>query len=214
MTKREENKLTMYKGTLTLLKAKSSKTETLPVFAGLVGQFESALEGIESRHRVHQSKAVGAAQQKELLEDEMIDSLVLLGSAMFVYGVQQKDEEIKTAVKVTESKLKAMRDTDLLQRARTLQTKATELAAALADYGINESTLTSLKDQIDSYKAALENKEMSTAEKTASRQDLSDAFYKADDILKQMIDPMMELFRSTDKELYNAYHSARVIKDL
>ena len=55
---------------------------------------------------------------------------------------------------------------------------------------------------------------MSTAEKTASRQDLSAAFNRADETLKQMIDPMMEMFRSTDRELYNAYQSARVIKDL
>ena len=214
MTKKEENKLTMYKAVLALLQANGSKTASIPAFANILSQFQAAVQEIEQKHREHQTRAKGAAQQKAQLEDEMVDSLVLLAGAMYVYGVQQQDEELKALTRVSESSFKRLRDTDLLNRARSLYSKAEALAANLGDYGIDEARLTAIKEQIDAYAAALENREMVSAEKTAARQALSQAFDQADEILTDMLDPIMEMYRTQDQQFYNQYQSARVIKDL
>ena len=71
-----------------------------------------------------------------------------------------------------------------------------------------------IKTQIDKYAAALEGTEAVAGEKTATRQALSHAYDQADHGLYDMIDPLMEIFRSSDSDIYNQYFSARVIKDL
>ena len=43
---------------------------------------------------------------------------------------------------------------------------------------------------------------------------LSQAFDQVDHVLYDMIDPLMEIFRSSDSYFYNQYFSARVINDL
>ena len=84
----------------------------------------------------------------------------------------------------------------------------------MTNYGIDEAKLSAIKTQIDKYAAALEGTEAVAADKTATRQSLSQAYDQADHVLYDMIDPLMEIFRSSDSYFYNQYFSARVIKDL
>ena len=214
MTKREENKLTMYKAVLGMLKKNKAKTETVPAFATVEDQFFKAVEDIEARHGKHQTVAKGAAQQKGVDEDELVDDIVTLGSLLYVFAVQKGDRTLQEAAKVTESALKQMRDAELLSRARTVFEKAEAHKGELTNYGIDEAKLSAIKTQIDKYAAALEGTEVKAAEKTATRQALSQAYDQADHVLYDMIDPLMEIFRSSDSYFYNQYFSARVIKDL
>ena len=229
MTKREENKLTMYKAVLGMLNNNKAKTETVPAFAAVEDQFFKAVEEIEFRHGKHQTVAKGAAQQKSVDEDELVDGIVTLGSLLYVLAVQKGDRTLQEAAKVTESALKQMRDAELLSRARTVFEKAEALKGELTNYGIDEAKLSAIKTQIDKYAAALEGTEAVAAEKTATRQAqsvfpyclynvtvraLSQAYDQADHVLYDMIDPLMEIFRSSDSYFYNQYFSARVIKDL
>jgi predicted peroxiredoxin len=214
MTKREENKLTMYKAVSGMLKNNKAKTETVPAFKTVEEQFTQAVENIEIKHGKHQSVAKGAAQQKGVDEDELVDGIVTLGSLLYVLAVQKGDRTLQEAAKVTESQLKQMRDAELLSRARTVFEKAEANKSELTNYGIDEAKLSAIKTQIDKYAGALEGTEAVAAEKTATRQSLSRAFDQADHVLYNMIDPLMEIFRSSDSDIYNQYFSARVIKDL
>ena len=161
-----------------------------------------------------QSVPKGAAQQKGADEDSMIDELVTLGSLMYVYAVQQKDEALQKQAKVTESELRKMRDAELFNRAGALYEVAQQHAADLAGYGVTDGSLAAIKEKIDQYGNALEGTEALAAEKTAERQALSAAFDQADHVLYDMVDPLMEAFRSSQADFYNQYVSSRVIKDL
>ena len=61
MTKREENKLTMYKAVLGILKSNKEKTEKIAAFATVEEQFVKAVDEIEVRHRNHKVVAKEAA---------------------------------------------------------------------------------------------------------------------------------------------------------
>lgn len=214
MTDREENKLNMYRAVLNLLQENEEKTGAIPAFTTVTTALDEAIKNIEKQHTAHQTVAKGTAQQKEKFEEQLIDSLVTLAGVLYVYAVQQKNEELKTIVKVTESQLKRMRDNELLARAHTIYERAQTLQAELADYGIGEARLNDVSSQIGDYGAALGKRETVSAEKTAARQALSDAFEQTDNVLYEMLDPLMETYRTGERDFYNAYQSARVIKDL
>ena len=214
MTKREENKLTMYKAVTGTLKNNKEKTASIPAFATVEEQFVAALNKIETVHNKHQSVAKGAAQQKGVNEDDMIDELVTLGSVLYVLAVQKGDIALQEATKVTESDLKKKRDAELATEAKNLFNIAEDNGSELANYGINGNKLKAIGLQIETYADALESTETVAAEKTAARQGLGEAFDQADHVLKNMIDPLMEIFHASDSDFYNQYFSARVIKDL
>lgn len=214
MTKREMNKLTMYKSVNGLLKEKTSVTAAVPAFATVAQQFQEAIDAIEAKNLEHQSVSKGRAQQKAVNEDELVDSLVTIGSLLYVFAVQTGDKALQESVKVTESMLKKMRDVDLLNRANTIHNYAQNQATELVNYGMDEAAITALGEKIETFSGALEDTEVGAAEKTAARQALSEAFDHADHVIYDMLDPLMEIFRTSQVEFYNQYMSSRVIKDL
>ena len=173
-----------------------------------------SVDAIKDRHSKHQGVAKGVAQQKGVDEDKLVDEIVTWGSLLYVLTVQNGDRALQETAKVPESELKQMRDAELLSRAMTVFEKAEANVTELVNYGIDEEKLSTIKEQIDRYAGALEGTEAAAAEKTAARQALSAAFDQADHVLKNMIDPLMEVFHATDSDFYNQYFSARVIKDL
>jgi predicted transcriptional regulator len=68
--------------------------------------------------------------------------------------------------------------------------------------------------QINDYDTTLSSKESKAAESKAARAALTQQFQEVDEILKEDIDTLMELMKQRNKEFYNQYQAARVIKDL
>ena len=74
--------------------------------------------------------------------------------------------------------------------------------------------LDDLKARISAYDASLKEVTSGVAERVGARTAVSDLFVQVDEVLKEELDAMMQIFRVTDPELYNDYRAARVIKDL
>ena len=77
-----------------MLKKNKSKTENVPAFATVEEQFNKAIDDVEDRHGTHQSVAKGAAQQKGVDEDKLVDEIVTLGSLLYVLAVQNGDRAL------------------------------------------------------------------------------------------------------------------------
>ena len=214
MTNREENKLTMYRGVLELMRKYADQAVALPVLTAVVAELDQAIQRIESLHQEHQTVSKGAARQKAADEEALIDQLMTLASLLYTYAARNGQEALKAVVKVTESDLRKMRDTELLARSRTILEQVETAQAALTDYGITDAAITGLRDHIAAYANALDSQEAAGGEKTAARQTLHRAFDGADLVLYEQLDPLMEAFRDRDQDFYNRYHSTRVIKDL
>ena len=107
-----------------------------------------------------------------------------------------------------------MRDTELLNRARTIHDRAEELLPELEEYTVDAARLQELQEKIDAYEESLEATETSSGAQTAARIALTDGFGLVDDLLYEQLDPLMEVFRNEDRNFYNQYQSVRVIKDI
>ncbi len=214
MTKNEENRLTMYKAVHSFLQQNGTATSTIPVLAVLDNELGTVIGEIEQLHSAHQSVARGRAAEKEALEDRMIEEVVAAAAGLYVLAIQQGNMNVRDVAKVTPSGLKRMRDTELLVKAQTLSQYLEQSLGELADYGVTAEMVETLKSTIAEYDAALAGTESSAAKKTTQRTKLSEAFDRADDLLHNRLDPMMEVFRSSNKDLYNEYINTRVIRDL
>ena len=76
------------------------------------------------------------------------------------------------------------------------------------------SDLTTFRTEIDAFTASKTNIGTGKAERTGTRSSLTECFAEVDTLLTGTIDKLMEGFRKKDPEFYNAYWSARVIRDI
>jgi hypothetical protein len=214
MRKHEENKLTMYKSVLTDLDSNKSKTDTVAAFAEPIMEFRTTVQAIESKTSQMDNAITGKTSTKLKAEDELIRVLLPIAAALYTYGRKQNNAEISEKVKVQESYLRRMRDTELVIKARSIHALAVANVGSLGDYGITDVKVDDLSDKIENYNTSLGQRESGTAVRSGARLSLTELFAKADDILENSLDPLMELLRETFTEFYNEYFAARVIKDL
>lgn len=115
---------------------------------------------------------------------------------------------------VTKTVLVKLRENDLVIKALAIKDALTANAALLADYLITPEKITNLANSITDFQNAADTKDTGFVNRVAAREKLDKLFDEADDLLLDQMDGMMEVFKNTDTDFYNAYFSARVIKDL
>jgi hypothetical protein len=86
--------------------------------------------------------------------------------------------------------------------------------AELGTYGISTADIESLVAELAAYRKQREEQQLKIAESKAAREMLYASFDEATDILREEIDPLIELVETIDPEFYNRYKAARVIKDI
>jgi len=214
MTKREENRVTMFKAVQHFLRQNLEKLSVIPVFAEVLETLDQSIDDIDARNDEHQTVAEGATDQKRDAEEELVAETVALCRPAYTYAKRAGNRELQARFKVTESELDHLRDTELLNRVQSLNDLLEEHQEDLAGYGVTPEKITAHREQVDAYRQALGNKEALSAVKVAARDALTDAIARTNEILKEEIDPLMALFRTTDKQFYDQYHAVRVIKDL
>jgi len=214
MNKHHENKLTMYLGVESVLEENSDKTSTLPALAGCVAKFKTLIGTIHNKSKEFDSVATGKTQVKWDAEEALLDELLPAASSLMAYAQQKKDIELAAKAAVTESGLRKLRDTELVTKANGLLELLQANLSKLADFGVTDATLTSLRQKIDAYADALGKKESGYSDRTSVRKAMFDVFDEADALLGKQIDPLMEQFRKRETEFYNAYFEARWIKEM
>lgn len=213
MNKRFENRLTMYEGLLTLLQANSTKVQSVGGFADAVTAFAGVVTAIKAKSTEVDGATAGKAASKYNAEDALVDALIPIASALYMHGRKQGNAELTERTKITEGKLRAMRDTELAKYGSVIGDLATANAAGIATFGISAEKITDLKGKATAYNTAIGARESSIAERKGARGTMSELFDKADEMLNEEFDHFMELLRPTDTELYNKYFSARIVKD-
>ena len=161
------------------------------------------------------SSSKGKALDKQNAQGDVIDTLLKIAGVLYVLGKNQKNENLKALSSVTVSGLKKMRDNDILLKAKNILQNAKSNQAALKNLDTDiDADVAELDAGITNYENAMNTKEVKTTESHASREALNTAFIKADDILNEELDNLMEVIRKKIPDLYNQYKSARNIKDL
>ncbi len=214
MTKTEENKFSSYRAVISVLDENQSVVTTLPALNNAVTSFKTIVSDISVRDTEYTTSVAGKTKAKNLVEDELLDLLIPSADTVYAFASRNKNEELKEKSKVSRSKLKGMRDSDLISKSKLIHGLLDTNIAALADYGVTSAKVTALLNKINEYESALGLKETGFANKSATRQTLSQLFDHADLVLKTEIDALMENFKANNKMFYDKYWSARVIKDL
>ena len=214
MTKREENKLSMFKATNLVLKQNSELYAEIPVIAESQITLESIIQSIEQMDVDFKEATKGKTADKTAKAEALINQAYRLTNAIYVYGVKTKNHELMEDFKIGKGTLSTLRDTDLPKKVSKILSTAETIKAELVQYGISQADITAVSNALDEYKAAFDAQAETMTATSADRAKLYDLFDQADGILYDEVDPLLELFVEKNADFYNQYQSARVIKDL
>ena len=213
MNKRNENRLTMYEGLLSLFQANAAKVQAVGGFPDAVAEFSSLISTLKLKSAEVDSIAVGKTNSKYSAEEVLVEAILPMMSALYLYGRKQKNEELLAFTNISETKLRTKRDTELAKYGNAIAELAAANAKGLASFKITSTMISDLKTKSETYNSAIGARESSVVDRKGARETMNELFEKADELLNEEFDRFMELLRTTQSEFYNKYFTARVIKD-
>jgi hypothetical protein len=214
MTQNQNNRFSMYSATAKVLSDNDTKISAVPALANAFGRFEGLLSQIRDKDKERSSKTPGKVAAKDEAEDALVMATIIVSSALAAFARVKGNAQLREAAHVTESTLRTVRMNEQLNIARVTYDLAKANAMELVGFGVSQTMLDDLKSRIAAYELAMKDVSSGMAERTGAKTAVSELFVQAYDVLKQELDPLMQIFRVTDPEFFNDFRAARVVKDI
>jgi hypothetical protein len=214
MQKREQNRFNMFKNVIGLLEQETTYRETNSVLNQSFNNFKAEVAEIENLDQEFQKKKASAIEEKNKLEDNLIENLDMYLAALKIHADLNSDLELtKLTNQYTKTDIANMRELDLLASASNIISAVNQRAEELANYGLTTEIITQINQDFESFKAIIDNSELNDSDRKTVRSKLSEKFDSANDILANKLDLLMKIVKVNNADLFNRYESARVIFD-
>ena len=214
MKERGENKLSMYHAVKGVCNDHQVVWNGMPAFANAFSSFDTKIGEIEAAADIQSGVVTGITKDKQKEEDEMIAMAVKIAGAVFAYASINGKNELKDRVDYSKSAMSKARDSELLSICRNILNVANEHVDFLADFGITAEKLTTFDGEIADFADALSKPREAITRRSEATSRLVELFFEADNILKEQMDPLMEMYKDSNRDFYNQYKAARMIIDL
>lgn len=214
MNTREFNKMNMFTAVNSVFQLSNDSTAKIKKLAEAISRFDEKLKVISGHDSEYTLAAAGATAAKKSAANALIDAVMRTANALSVLGDHTGNEQLKAECRIYSSRLFQLRDLELIKLGSHIAEIVQQHAAELGDYGIADSDRAALAAAIESFSKMREGQQQRISEVKSVRGMLYKDIAEAATILKNEIDPLMELVKTGNIELYNQYWAARVIKDL
>lgn len=214
MTSNQSNKYSMYTAAIELLKNNAAKTASIPAFANSFSKLDSLVTQALDKDKERMGKTPGKIAAKDEAEDALVTAAMIVASALTAFARSKGNTQLKEKAHISEGYLRHARSNEQINIANLTYDLAKGNEEGLAAFAITPTMLQDLKSRIVAYSAALQDVASGVAERMGARTAVRDLFIQVDEVLKEEVDPMMQIFRVTDPEFYNDYRAVRVIKDI
>ncbi len=213
MDKRENIKAKMFRGVTQVLDRNQAVIEKIPAFQLSYEDFKTAVISIDENDKKYQNVTNGVTSKKDEIEDALIEKIMALSSSASVYARRTGNNALKESVKVRPSRLKRMRDMDLLTKAKQIHESIATNQAGLEEYGVTKDDIETLGQRVSDFEQSIKVQEDSFAQAKAARQELGEQFEYAEDILIEELDAMIERVAEANAQFYADYQKNRRLED-
>ena len=213
MKKSEKNKVTMYNAVNAVLSQHQTSIDSIAPLADAVNSFKRVILEITRRDQEF-SDVLGVTAAKNNALDSMTGKAYTISNALYAMARKTGNLELRDASSVSLSDFNKLRENELVQCIQRILSLAWANADAIVAYTITAEKITSLQQSLEQYRKLADGKDNKYAKSKAAREMLFDLFATAGEILKEDIDVMIELVKTTDGDFYSRYKAARTIKDL
>jgi hypothetical protein len=214
MNNHETNKMSMFGAVNAVLNENKQTVDAMPPLAEAAAKFRQATDEIIQRNSEYLGVAEGAVAAKNGALDDLVQRVFRLGNAVYALGRKTGNEQYKSAGNMSLSDIEYMREPGVEQYCSKIAGLVKECAAELAIFGIAAEEVVAFDKALDIFRQQVAAKEVKIAESKAARKSLYECFDKADEILIEDIDTLVELAKIGNPDFYRQYKAARAIRDV
>lgn len=213
MKQTQTNRVTMFKTTVAVLNDHQPVWSGTPLFVSAVQDFTDVIAAIDRSAQTQETPTTGAAVDKHSARESLEGVLFLTCQALSVIGHTAKDNDLLALVNLTPTSIHRLDAEELPNRATTILDRANAKKTELALLNVTQANLDELSQALQDFKSSKERPREAVATRAAETQSLASLIRQANDILRNRIDPMVNLFVRSDSKFVAAYRSARVVVD-
>ena len=201
----------MYRAVVTVLDDNAAEYAGVAAFVTQVGNLKNSVDLIGQLAQTQTANTSGVTLDKAMLQGQMVDIALRVAGALKAFASAGNNAALRQQADINKSTFTRARDDmrdDIAQQMRDL---ANTNIAALATYGITAATLTALQTRIDAYRAAIGAPRVARAQKSTATDMIEAEFARADMLLQERIDGLIEQFKESGTTFYADYKNARRI---
>lgn len=213
METEQTNRVTMFKTVAALLGNESSVWNAMTQMVAAVQKFNDKIAGIDGAAQKQETPTTGATADKATARDALEDVLFLACEALGVVGHNSRDNDLIALTDLSPSMLHRLDDEQLSNRATSVFAEATARKTDLAGLLVTQANLDEFQLAIQVFNVAKAKPRTATGERAAETESLPHLIREASGILRNEIDPMVNLLRRSHPDLVARYRSARAIVD-
>lgn len=203
----------MYRATGQVLDDNAAEYAAVAALVTQVGNLHSSIDLIGQLVLAQGSPTTGITLDKAMLQTQMVDMALRVGGALKAFASDSNNSDLLARADVTKSTFTRARDDQRDDIAQRIHDLANTNIAALGPFGITAATLTALQTRISAYVAAIGSPRVARVKISTATEMLDAEFARADTILNDRIDGLMEQFKSSGTTFYADYKNARRIVD-
>lgn len=204
----ETAKIGMYDSVVSFLNENRDIVSGVRAFSWSLSKLRKITDEIRVKEKEASSVTLEKAIASSRCRDELVFSLVPVAAALNNYAREIDDLLLRQKTRYTQSTLMRMKDRELMDKASGLLAIAHNLLPLPDRYRISDSVLDDLKSRLDSFRYALDNKNLVFISTTVSSS-FESLINDADRILSKNIDSYMESLEDVYPEFYEEYLTIR-----
>lgn len=213
MDRRQTNRITMFKTTALNLSDYQSVWSGMAPFVDAAERLNGKITELDEAARNQETPISGAMVDKASARDALEDVLFLLCQALGVLGHRGHDNDLLALVNLTPATMHRLDSEELSNRAATILDRANARKTDLATLHVTQANLDELTQALADFNTSKERPREAVAVRSAETEVIPRLIREATSILRNEIDPMVNLLRRPEGKFVAAYRSARVIVD-
>jgi len=212
MNSDQTNRVTMYKTTIAVLDEHNAVWNSMAMFATAVTALKAKVSAIDAAAQ-KQEMPTGATQDKAEARDALENVLFLMCEALGVLAHAGNDRDLLALTDITRSAIDKLDSEALSNRATLVLAEAQAKESDLAAVHVTQANIDELAEALQNYNEVKAGPRQATVSRVVQTESLSSLFREANDILRNQIDRLVNLFSRSDPQFVSSYQAARVIVD-
>jgi len=208
----QTNRVTMYKTTIAVLDENNAIWNPMAPFADAVTRLKNKVSAIDTAAQ-KQETPTGATLDKAGAREALEDVLFLMCEALGVLAHTSNNRDLMALTDITRSGIDKLDVEGLSNRATLVLAQANARKTELATLHVTQANIDELSQALQDYNEAKVGPRQVAVERMVQTESLSSLFREANGIVRNEIDPMVNLFSRTHPQFVSNYQSARVIVD-
>lgn len=214
MTNNQVNQTAMMSTVGNIFVKYSEPISSIKAMSDSVTEFKITLSEIKKTVMIQEGKITGTTEQKQKEELEMINAVVRVAAALYVYGIDNSNFELTAKADINPSALKNMNQASLQAACTMALALAKEHINNLSDYGVSGADVSDLEKEINDYITLVAAPRSEIVTRSQATSLLKELIKKQMGLLNMKIDKIMVMFKDTQPVFYNEYKSARIIVNM